>query len=84
MPEVPITADTLSGFGCTMVLVGIMVQSTTERCVNRIYSARFLNILLGAGCDGACGRAGYAIRASGQPLGRQPEPSRRTLVSVAY
>jgi hypothetical protein len=30
MLEVPITADTLSGFGCTMVLVGIMVQSTTE------------------------------------------------------
>jgi hypothetical protein len=28
--EVPITADTAFGFGCTLVLVGIMVQSTTD------------------------------------------------------
>jgi hypothetical protein len=30
MLEVPITAHMLFGFGCIMVLLGIMVQSTTE------------------------------------------------------
>jgi hypothetical protein len=33
MRGVPIAADTVFGFGCTMVLVGIMVQSTTGRPV---------------------------------------------------
>jgi hypothetical protein len=33
MLEVPITADRVFGFGCTVVLIGIMVQSTTDRHV---------------------------------------------------